>query len=528
LTAVNRREFLKNTARAAAAVALLGVPGCTPSSSTRSAQPATPTPSPRPNRPPSAADWAALASAISGSVVRPGDGRYAMAIQLFNPRFDTIRPAAVVYCQSTADVQRTVAFAQAHGVPITARAGGHSYAGYSTGSGVVCDVTRMGGVAVHGGGSAVIGPGARLIDAYAALAPQGAAIPGGSCPTVGVAGLALGGGVGVVGRKFGLTCDTMTALQVVTAAGDAVNCDATTNSDLFWACRGGGGGNFGVVTSMTFTTHPASTVALFGIEWPWAAAANVIAGWQQWIATIPDELWSNCHILSSPWSRLPAISVGGAYVGGQAQLAPWLTALRSAVGTTAASVSVGTHGYLDGMLVEAGCAGESVASCHLPSQTPQGAVPREASLGRSDIVLQPWSSAAIDTVVAGVAQRQANTKATTIAGVALDALGGAINRVPATATAFVHRNGLFSVQYNATWPTGASADVVLSNVHGVNRLYDAMRPYASGSAYQNYIDPQLTDWQTAYYGANLARLKTVKTKYDPSDLFHFAQSIPLK
>jgi FAD/FMN-containing dehydrogenase len=528
LTAVNRREFLKNAGRAAAAAALLGVPGCTPSPSTRTSQPATPTPSPRPNGPPNAADWAALASGISGSVVRPGDGTYAVATQLFNPRFDTIRPAAVVYCQSTADVQRTVAFARAHGLPITARAGGHSYAGYSTGTGVVCDVTRMATVAVRDDGSAVIGAGARLIDAYAALAPYGAAIPAGSCPTVGVAGLALGGGLGVVGRKFGLTCDSITALQVVTAAGDAVSCDATTNSDLFWACRGGGGGNFGVVTSMTFATHPASTLTLFGIGWPWAAAGQVIAAWQQWIATIPDELWSNCHILSSPSSRLPAISVGGAYVGGQAELAPWLNALRGAVGTAATSVSLGTHGYLDGMLVEAGCAGQSVASCHLPSQTPQGALQREASLGRSDIILQPWSSAAIDIVVAGVAQRQANPQATTIAGVALDALGGAINRVPADATAFVHRSGLFSVQYNATWPTGASAGVTQSNVDGVNSLYAAMRAYASGSAYQNYIDPQLVDWQTAYYGGNLARLQTVKAKYDPADLFHFAQSIPAR
>jgi hypothetical protein len=146
--------------------------------------------------------------------------------------------------------------------------------------------------------------------------------------------------------------------------------------------------------------------------------------------------------------------------------------------------------------------------------------PRKASLGRSDIVLQPWSSAAVNIVLAGAAQRQANPRATTVAGVALDALGGAINRVPADATAFVHRN--------ATWPTGASANVVQSNVDGVNALYAAMRPYASGSAYQNYIDPQLVDWQTAYYGSNLARLKTVKARYDPGDLFHFAQGIPVQ
>jgi FAD/FMN-containing dehydrogenase len=458
--------------------------------------------------------------------VRPGGAAYGSAAQLFNPRFDGILPAAIAYCQSDSDVQRTIAFATAHAVPIAARSGGHSYAGYSTGTGIVCDVSRMAAVTVQGGSGAMVGAGARLVDVYAATAPHGVAIPGGSCPTVGIAGLALGGGLGVVGRKFGLTSDNLAGLRVVTAAGDVLTCDPSTNADLYWACRGGGGGNFGIVTSMTFTTHPVSEVTLFGISWPWAAAADVIAAWQAWIATIPDELWSNCHVLSTGRPGPPAISVGGAYVGTAAALGAWLTSLRQAVGTAATGVSSATQTYLSAMLSEAGCSGQSVASCHLPTQTPQGTLQREASLGRSDIVQQPWSTAAITTVVAGVARRQANPLATTIAGVALDALGGAINRVPAAATAFVHRDGLFSVQYNATWPTGAPAATVQSNVDGVNALYGAMRPYAGGSAYQNYIDPQLDTWQAAYYGANLARLRSVKTAYDPRNVFRFPQGIP--
>jgi hypothetical protein len=108
----------------------------------------------------------------------------------------------------------------------------------------------------------------------------------------------------------------------------------------------------------------------------------------------------------------------------------------------------------------------------------------------------------------------------------MEALGGAINRVAPNATAFVHRGGLFSTQYNATWPTGAAAAVVQSNLDGVNGIYTAMRPFASGSAYQNYIDPNLAGWQDAYYGSNLPQLMTVKGKYDPGGLFTFAQSIP--
>ena len=458
--------------------------------------------------------------------MRPADAPYATAKQLFNPRFDTVEPAAIAYCQSVGDIQKTVAFAQGHGVPITARSGGHGYAGYSTGPGIVCDVTRIAGVTVQADGTAVIGSGARLIDVYAGLAARGLAVPGGSCATVGIAGLTLGGGVGVVSRKFGLTCDNLSQVQIVTADGSALTCDATQNSDLYWACRGGGGGNFGIVTSLTFTTHPAADITLFSLAWPWPTAAQVISAWQGWIGAMPDELWSNCHALSTTSPGSPTITVGGAYVGDAAGLSPWLDGLRRSVGTSPSADFVGTHSYLDAMLVEAGCYGQTVASCHLPTQDPAGTLQREASLGRSDIFAQALTPAAIAVIVDAVAQRQANPLATTVAGVALDALGGSINRVGADATAFVHRDGLFIAQYNATWPSNASTNVVQSNTDGVNALYAAMRPFASGYAYQNYIDPGLVDWQHAYYGANLPRLMAVRDRYDPNGLFTFAQGIP--
>jgi hypothetical protein len=522
---VNRREFLKRSGQAGLAAAALTVPGCAAVVKQMTPRPS-PTPSSTPIGPPTAADWATLAGQISGSVVLPGNAAYPGDAQLFNPRFDAILPAGIVYCASVGDVQRTLAFAQAHAIPSTARSGGHSYAGYSTGTGVVCNVTRMAGVTVQPNGTAIIGAGAHLVDVYAALAPHGVGIPAGSCPTVGIAGLALGGGLGVVGRKFGLTCDNVTQLQIVTGAGDDLTCDANTNADLFWACRGGGGGNFGIVTSLTLSTHAIPTVTLFTLEWPWSAAAELIAAWQHWITTIPDELWSICHALNTKGSGSPSITVDGAYVGVSSALTPWLNTLRAATSGSSPSVSVGTYGYMDAMLAEAGCTGQSVATCHLPTQTPQGTLAREPSLAHSDIALQPLSTAAINTILAGVEQRQANPNATTRAGVALDALGGAINRVPAAATAFVHRSGLFSTQYNATWPIGASAAVVQSNIEGVNDLYAAMRPYASGSAYQNYIDPSLASWAQAYYGSNLPQLMAVQAKYDPSGVLQFAQSIP--
>src|SRR5207247_7511275 len=163
-----------------------------------------------------------------------------------------------------------------------ARGGGHSYGGYSTTPGVVIDVSRIAGVqVVPTGRTATVGAGARLIDVYDALWRHGLTIPAGSCATVGIAGLTLGGGVGFSARQLGLTCDRLHSAQVVLASGTAVRCSAAEHRDLFWALRGGGGGNFGIVTHFTFRPAPVDKVATFSIEWPWAQAEQAVAAWQK-------------------------------------------------------------------------------------------------------------------------------------------------------------------------------------------------------------------------------------------------------
>jgi len=165
-----------------------------------------------------------LASKVQ--LVRPGDAQYVTAHQLFDPRFDQILPAAIAYCASVADVQNCLAFVRQFVLPVAMRAGGHSYAGYSTTTGLVIDVTKMNAITMDvQSATAVIGAGARLIDVYASLAQHNLVLPAGSCPTVGIAGLTLGGGVGVIGRKFGLTCDSLLSAQVVTADGQVLTCD---------------------------------------------------------------------------------------------------------------------------------------------------------------------------------------------------------------------------------------------------------------------------------------------------------------
>jgi len=472
-----------------------------------------------------AAPWASLASKLSGRLSRPGSAGYAADHELYNPLFDGVRPEAVAFCSNTSDVARSVRFARQYALPVAIRSGRHSYGGYSTTSGLVVDVSAMSHVEVQGKGTAVIGAGAQLIDVYSALARHGVSIPAGSCATVGLAGLALGGGIGVMDRVHGLTCDRLTGLEMVTAAGDVVRADASTNPDLYWACRGGGGGNFGVVTEMELTTFPVGEVALFAFDWPWPAASQVLLAWMSWLAGTPDEMWSTCQLATGPRGAFPTVRVAGVWAGAPDGAAPHLARLRaSGAAGTPTSQYLAPSGFEQAMYVEAGCQGLSEAACHITGQYPGGTLPRVVEVAKSDIFERPLGPAGVRAVVAGIEQRQAEGG---IGAVIFDSWGGAINRVKPTATAFVHRQAIASAQYIARLPADATSASVRSAQAWLDGWYGSLRPYASGQAYQNYIDPRLPDWLHAYYGENLARLRKIKAQWDPEDVWHFAQSIPL-
>jgi FAD/FMN-containing dehydrogenase len=521
---------------AAAAAGAAGLAACSHGTGTPTGQPS-PSPAatlsrrPSPSRTrsaPAASDWAALGRDLDGRLVRPGDDDYAVARLLFDPRFDTISPAAVAYCRHPADVAACLAFARGYAVPLAARSGGHSYAGWSGTPGLIVDVTGMASVRLDGAsGLARVGAGTFLIDMYSQLLAGNAAVPGGSCPNVGVAGLTLGGGIGVVSRAFGLTCDNLEAVQIVTADGRIRDCDRVRDSDLYWASRGGGGGNFGVATSFTFRTHAApADVVLFFLGWPWAQASQVIAGWQSWAPHAPDQLWSNLHLSARPGGGTPSIQVGGTYLGSVSDAASQLDKLYAAVGSGPSTPYMRATTYLDAMLVDAGCAGMSVAGCHLPWQAAGGTLTRQPELAKSDFFTRPLSGSAIGTLLTGVEGLQpVQGTARGEGGVAFDACGGAVNRVGAGQTAFVHRDALFLAQYTTTWDTGSPPRRAARQRDWQRALYASMRPYASGQAYQNYVDPDLTTWRQAYYGANYPRLARVKAAYDPDGLFRFPQAI---
>ncbi|GGU47479.1 FAD-binding oxidoreductase [Streptomyces lavendofoliae] len=470
---------------------------------------------------PRAADWAALAKELDGTLVRPGDRDYDAARTLFNPRFDAVRPAGIAYCARPEDVRGCLAFARRTGVPVAVRSGGHAYTGWSSGPGLIVDVQRMASVSLTGG-TATIGAGAKLIDVYDRLTARGRTVPAGSCPTVGVSGLVLGGGIGVVSRAYGVSSDSLTGATIVTADGRVRDVDAKRDPDLFWALRGGGNAQFGVVTELRMRTHAAPECTTFFLRWPWARAAAVVREWQRWAPAAPDGIWANLHLAAPAGGRPGSVRVGGLALTGRRDLENRLDRLAGAIGAAPASESIRTRPFMDAMKVMGGVSGWSIAQAHqkgsLPGRTPQGRVARESYAARSDFYTRPVPAAGVKALIARVEQL-ARLSGGGAGSVALDAMGGAVNRVRAGDTAFVHRDALFLAQYIVSWPDRAPAATVARHRAWLDATYDVMRPWASGRAYQNYADPALRDWRRAYYGTNIDRLVKVKAAYDPGRLF---------
>jgi len=446
-----------------------------------------------------------LQQAIRGHVFTRGQPGFAQAAHLFNPRFDHVLPDAVARPVDAADVRAAISFCTEHGIGVRARSGGHSYAGYSTASqGAVLDLRKLNRITVdHEAGTTTVGAGTQLIDMYSALAADGLTVPGGSCPSVGIAGVTLGGGFGLAARHFGLTIDSLVGAEIVTADGRLRSAGPAADPDLLWALKGGGGGNFGVVTAFTFKTHPLPRSATyFEVTWPWSAASEAIEAWQTWAPQATDTATSILHVESAG----PRIFANGQYLGQSSQVS---AVVKPLLDVTGASLAANTElPYMQIQLLLAGCEGRTVAACHTIGAAPGGVMPRETFNAKSDYVARPLPAAGRAAMIAAVEHPGGGD-------LLCDAYGGAISRVAPTATAFVHRDPLFCIQY---YGAGASAD-------WIEQAWTKLHPFVSGMAYQNYIDPALNGWAQAYYGENLGRLLATRMRVDPHHFFNFPQAI---
>jgi FAD/FMN-containing dehydrogenase len=495
---------------------LAGVAGAVGACASHQAQPPRDTPAP-PVSPdgvtstgagPRPSDWRQLARSVRGSLARPGSASYATVRLTQNPRYDGARPLAVLSVAGPRDIATALAFAQDHGLPLAIRSGGHSYPGWSAGNGrLVLDLRRLHRVALNGT-TAAIGAGASLVHVYDALGTRARGIAGGSCPTVGIGGLTQGGGIGVLSRVHGLTCDAVTAMRVVLADGRIVTASADHEPDLFWALRGGGGGHLGVVTSFTMSTFAAPTITRAFLAWPFSAAPDVVP---HWLATAPAadrRLWSTLKLLGGATHPSgPVLVMSATWTGSPSTMDVALRPLLSAVPPPSTD-SRQTGSYLDTMLAYAGCSTIPVGACHTGTG---GALQREPFAATSHII----NAAHVDIPTLLGHVHAAQTSGLKEAGISLDALGGAVDDLGPGETAFGHRGALATVQYTATYTSGP-ATPALSYVRAFR---DAMTPSWGHGAYVNYADASLAGYQHAYFGGNATRLATVRATYDRQHVF---------
>jgi FAD/FMN-containing dehydrogenase len=467
----------------------------------------------------SAPDWGALQSAIAGVVALRGSPDYERVDEPFNARFHEVQPQAIVLCATPDDVAETISFVARHGLYSAARSGGHCFAGHSSTRGVVIDVTPMRSVTVSGG-VATVGAGARLGVVYDALQDHGLAIPAGTCPPVGIAGLALGGGLGILGRKHGVTSDLLVGAQIVLADGRILECDEHEHGDLFWALRGAGAGNFGVVTSLDFRTVPAPEATNIHASWPYSQAAAVIEAWQDWAPRGPDELAASLKVTATgDVDQPPSVDVYAALLGTESDATELLDRLVVLAGSDPISAS---HTHMSfpqtrRFWAELGVAEDGAGEDPQPEVTQ----PRHL-IAKSEFFRRPLPSEAIAALVGTFSQGR-------VAGESreLDFMpwGGAYNRVPPDATAFVHRAELFQLKHVAVVDPPVSTAAHAAAHRWVGRSWTSVHRWGSGRVFQNFADPDLENWADAYYGTNYPRLVRIKARYDPANFFHFHQSV---
>jgi FAD/FMN-containing dehydrogenase len=449
------------------------------------------------------ADWRQLEKTVAGRVLRPGQPGFHSSSAPFNRRFAETTPSGVVSVAGIADVRRAVEWAREVGTGVVVRGGGHSYAGYSVNTGLVLDLSALNTVSADGGtGLVTVAAGARTSDVHTAIQPHEMAFPLGNGASVGIAGLALGGGSAAISRKFGLTADTLVRTTILVADGRLLTCDAHENPDLYWACRGGGGGNFGVTVSLTFQARPVSDVSTCLLLWDRADAPKVLSVLQEIARLAPDELSLRLGVNAAGPDTM--VSAVGLHLGPASELRELLDPVLAVARPIREDIADRTFWEAQDYLLHETSAG--------------------AFAVRTNFATEPLPAEAVATMLAWIDRRPGSGNPDGC-GAALFAWGGAINRVARADTAFVHRDALFLLSLDTSWAENDSPTTVDANLRWLAGLREALAPYVSDEAYQNFIDPDLPDWRTAYYGDNYPRLVEIKKRVDPEGFFTFGQAI---
>lgn len=439
---------------------------------------------------------------LTGRIVTPDDPDYELARTNNNLSFPKF-PKIIVFCRNVEDVVNALKWVRENRVPFRIRSGRHSYENFSlVTDGVVIDISDMNAITFDEASMTVkIEAGANLGLVYQRLWEHGTTIPAGTEGSVGLVGLSLGGGIGMLSRLFGLTCDNLLEVEIVTASGQRaaqlVRANHHQNGDLFWACRGGGGGNFGIVTSLSYRVHPISKVSIFSITWGWEDLEAVFDAWQNWAPHTDIRLTSEIELKAKKANQIIA---QGEFVGPASNLRTLLRPLTSIGSPT--KIAVKEVPYIKAVRF---------------FDDPSGNLPAHRKRSGS-FLKNPFPPNAIETM-----KKFLENAPNEEAAIWQQALGGATKQFSPSETAFYYRQAIIAQEYKSTWSQPAEE---AQNIRWIEELRHALSKYTTGD-YVNWPDLHIKNWQTAYYGKNLKRLQAVKKAYDPSNLFRFPQSIPL-
>jgi FAD/FMN-containing dehydrogenase len=445
----------------------------------------------------------APADGFGGRLIGPDDPGYDGARTLFNAMIDR-RPALIAQCRDVGDVAQAIRYARARSLEMAVRGGGHGVAGRAlSDGGLVVDLRLMNQVSVDPAGrTATVGGGATMRDLDRATEPYGLATTGGRVSTTGVGGFTLGGGNGWLDRRFGLACDNLVSVDLVTAGGKVVRASETENPELFWGLHGGGG-NFGVATSFTFRLHPLRAVTAAKLLWPAEAGPDVVAAYRDWMVQAPDEVGSACAFLTAP----PADFIPAGLVG---RLACAVVVMYAGTGTEAREAlrPVFAHGHCAELVVEV-----PYADWQCMNEDPPG-------------YRNYWSADHLDTLpdeaideICGCADAMIVPSPSALV---LIGQGGALAREGAD-TPLPWRRAPWHVARFGIYDSPADDERARSWAHDLGAR---LRPWSSGDVYLNFIGPEGTERVVAGLGAdNLARLAALKRSYDPDNLFHLNHNI---